>query len=53
MKSKYVVIMKSSSDEEFQVLDTTHEHPKTFVKRLVIGLVVIYKLFQTLKDHLS
>jgi hypothetical protein len=46
----FVMIMKSTPDTEFQVLDTHHKPNKSFIKRTIMAFAVIYKLITFYKD---
>ena len=48
----YVIIMKSTHEAEFQVLDTHNKPNKSFIKRAIMAFAVVYKLITFYKQHI-
>jgi len=51
MSKPYVMVLKSTPETEYQVLDTTQPPKKTIVTRTVFAFAVIYKLIQTIRTQ--
>ena len=44
----FVIIMKSTPEIEYQVLDTTTKPKKTILKRMIMTIAVVYKTIQVI-----
>ena len=53
MSKPYVMVLKSTPETEYQVLDTTQPPKKTIVTRTVFAFAVIYKLLQTIRTNIQ